>query len=167
MSCGRIPPLRGCVNGAHATQCPPSQRQALSRAVHRPSKSHRRLQHPVSASASAAEEEHAQGSDAAAIAASSSSTASSRADTAQAPSDVGPTLRDEVSDPAQPQPYASEVTESTATRVDLRSSSVDGATADGNGQGAEDDLGMGLWAEAQQGQQMRDDYQQDRKLPAR
>ena len=91
-------------------------------------------------------------------------------DPVQRSPEIDPTLCDEVSDPAQPQPYASAAEEApAATRVDFSSSNGtdEDAAADGNGAGTQEDLGARLWEEAQQGQQIRDDYDQKAAPPRR
>lgn len=212
MRCSLLPPLaRAAV--PHSATCHASiqwQTSHLAAATSR--RQHRgRLHNVVRAAA-----QDSEGSTDAASTASVEASASRTSDTAgvvstsQLPPDDGRPLRDEVSDPAQPLPYASEATESTATRVDLSSngggtdsdsrddgaleptasrvkvgsdsrdsagtesgSSAGGDTetdrAEDRGNGAEEKqaLGARLWAEAQQGQQVRDDYEQKPKLPTR
>jgi hypothetical protein len=133
-------------------------------------KASRQLRHCVYARKSAAEEGSIRSVDAAQPAASAANTAS---ETLQRPRDIDPTLCNEVSDPTQPQPPASAgAEEPTATSVNLSSGSSgngsgDFAAADGNGADAKDDLGAKLWAEAQEGQQIRDDYEAKAAPPKR
>lgn len=214
MRCSLLPPLsRAAV--PHSAFNASIQRQTLHLAKAANSRKHRRrlLHHVVGA---------AQGSEGSADAATPASVdasasrfsdAAGAASTSQLPPDDGRPLRDEVSDPAQPLPYASEATESTATRVDLSSNSsngggtdsdsredgaleptasrvevssisrdgagmessssaggntkIDGAEDRGNGAEEKQALGARLWAEAQQGQQARVDFEQKPKLPTR
>jgi hypothetical protein len=98
------------------------------------------------------------------------SAAGTAPDSVQRSPSIDPTLCDEVSDPAQPQPYASDAAEApAATCVDFSSSSgsSEDAAADANGAGVQEDLGARLWEEVQQGQQIRDDYEQKAQPPKR
>ena len=169
MHCSQLLPVRLPIGSAHASRCALGQ-QNLPAPRRGCGNASRQLRQCVYAREAAAEEGRARNVEAAESAASAASTASAPV---QSPRDIDPTLCDEVSDPAQPQPHASAAAEApAATSVDLSSSSSshgssDGAAADGNGTDAKDDLGAKLWAEAQEGQQIRDDYEPKAAPPKR
>ena len=171
MLCSQLLPVRTPASSAHASRQTLGQ-QKLPAPRRGCGKASRQLRQCVYARESAAEEGTARNVEAAEPAASAASTASAPV---QRPRDIDPTLCDEVSDPAQPQPSASAAAEApAATSVDLSSSSSssssgtnDGAAADGNGAGAQNDLGAKLWAEAQEGQQIRDEYEPKAAPPKR
>ena len=169
MHCSQLLPVRTPASSAHASRNALGQQNlpAPRRGV---GKASRQLRQCVYARESAAEGGSTQSVDAAQPAAGAASTAS---EPLQRRRDIDPTLCNEVSDPAQPQPSASAgAEEPTATSVDLSSSgsgsdSSDFAAADGNGADAKEDLGAKLWAEAQEGQQIRDDYEPKAAPPKR
>jgi hypothetical protein len=170
MHCSQLLPVRTPASSAHASQSALGQ-QHLPATRRGCGKASRQLRQCVYARESAAEEDAERSVEAAEPAAGATSTAS---EPLQRPRDIDPTLCNEVSDPAQPQPHASAgAEEPTATSVDLSSSNGNGsgsndfAAADGNGIDAKDDLGAKLWAEAQEGQQIRADYEPKAAPPKR